>query len=54
MEALINAAVTNVLCTDNKLVVLVDLEDVEKINVYKTFGFTEKYTSQTVSIDILK
>jgi ribosomal protein S18 acetylase RimI-like enzyme len=50
MEALINAAVTNVLCTDSKLVVLVNLEDVEKINLYKKFGFTEKYTSQTVSM----
>jgi arabinogalactan endo-1,4-beta-galactosidase len=52
MEALINAAVTNVLYTESKLVVLVDLEDINKINLYKNFGFTEKYTSQTVSIDI--
>ena len=54
MEALINAAVTNVLCKDSKLVVLVDLEDIKKISLYKNFGFTEKYTSQTVSIDILR
>jgi hypothetical protein len=54
METLINAAATNVLYTDSKLVVLVDLEDINRINLYKNFGFTEKYTSQTVSIDILR
>ena len=52
IAALINVAVINVLNKNNKLIALVDDDDSETINIYKDFGFIEKYTSQTISIDI--
>jgi hypothetical protein len=52
VEALINIAATNVLNKENKLIVLINCEDIEIINLYKKIGFNEKYTNQTVSINI--
>jgi hypothetical protein len=52
MGALINVATANVLNKKNKLIALVDFENIEIINLYKNFGFKELYSSQTISINI--
>jgi GNAT superfamily N-acetyltransferase len=51
IEALINEAVKNVLNSDNKLIVHIDVNDsLEK--EYEKFGFVKKEISQTISIVI--